>query len=259
MKLFQYGIVILTLGGLLFSSCQKVIDIDLNSEDPQIVIEGTFTAGETTHHVRITNTLNFNQTVAYPTVDNATVMVTDNLGNSQPLTFVSDGQYYVNNYPVVEGRSYTLTVVVDGKSYVAVSTVPNQVLIDTLMVGVYPFGQEAFNAMLPVRLDPAGVSNYYQFHLYRNGKRLSGIYLQDDQFTDGIVVQQPIFDNGGDYKTGDTAYVEMFCIDKPVYDYFFALQQNATATPANPKSNFSGGCLGYFSARTRHGASVIIP
>ena len=56
---------------------------------------------------------------------------------------------------------------------------------------------------------------------------------------------------------GDSLRVEMQNIDPGVYEYFrtlnLILSSNpvVTTTPANPKSNFSGGALGYFSAHSR--------
>lgn len=254
-----FGFFTLLIISASFISCEKVIDVDLNSDDPKVVIEGTFTAGETTHNVLITRTMNFDESGSYPTVDNAVVSVTDNLGNTQVLTFVGNGNYQTTGYPVIEGRTYTLTVVAEGKTYTAQTTAPVLVPIDNLFVLSFEFGADTINSLIPMRMDPAGVKNFYQFNLFRNSKRLEGIYLQDDAFTDGIQIQQPIFDDGGEYESGDTAFVEMFTIDEPVYNYFFALLQNQTATPANPTSNFSGGCLGYFSARSKDTASVIIP
>jgi len=254
-----FGFFTLLLVSASFISCEKVIDVDLNSDDPKVVIEGTFTAGETTHNVLITRTMNFDESGSYPTVDNAVVSVTDNLGNAQVLTFVGNGNYQTTGYPVIEGRTYTLTVVADGKTFTAQSTAPGQVPLDNLFVLSFEFGADTINSIVPLRMDPAGVKNFYQFNLFDNGKRLKGIYLQNDAFTDGIQIQEPIFDNDGAYQSGDTAFVEMFIIDEPVYNYFFALLQNQTATPANPTSNFSGGCLGYFSARSKDTASVIIP
>lgn len=253
-----YYILLAFLAMALFS-CEKVIDVNLNDEDPKVVIEAMFTAGETTHQVVITKTLNFSEAEPYPVVDNAVVTVTDNLGNSQVLSYAGNGVYETTGYAVVEGRTYTLTAVIDGQTYTALSTVPTAVPIDQLTVLSFQFGPDTVNALIPLRMDPAGVKNFYQFNLFNNSERVSGIYLQDDAFSDGIQVQQPIFDNEGSYKSGDTAFVEMYGIDEPVYNYFFALLQNQTATPANPTSNFSGGCLGYFSARTKDTASVIIP
>jgi hypothetical protein len=251
------GVFALLAVGSYLVSCQKVIKIKLNEKDQKIVIEGNFIAGETTSSVTVTKTLNFDQVGPYPTIDNAVVTVTDNLGNAQVLTFTGSGTYQTTAYPIMEGRTYTLTVTIAGSVYTASSTVPSMVEIDTLKVLQFAFGPDTMNAVVPVRTDPAGVRNFYQFNLYQNSERITGIYLQSDDFVDGIVSEEPVF--GGEYESGDTAEVEMFCIDEPVYNYFFGLLQNQTATPANPTSNFSGGCLGYFSAKTKHTATVIIP
>jgi hypothetical protein len=258
MKIFQiFSLLTVLAAGIFFGSCEKVIDVDLNKEDPKIVIEGRFTAGETASTVLITRTLNFDETGPYPTIDNAVVTVIDNLGNAQVLTFSGNGIYTTNGYPIVEGRSYTVSVTVDGTTYTATSTVPSLIEIDTLKILDIAFGPDTIHALIPARYDAAGVANYYQFDIYRNGERVPGIFLQNDDFTDGILVEEPLF--AEDIESGDTALVNMYCIDQPVFNYFFALLQNETATPANPTSNFSGGCLGYFSARTKHTATVIIP
>lgn len=263
MKAFQQFkpasvLALVALVTVFFASCTKVIDVDLNTDDPKIVVEGFVTEGETEHIVTVTRTLNFDEDQAFPTVDNAIVSITDNLGNAQTLTFIGQGKYQATAYPGVSGRTYTVSVSVDGTIYTASGTIPQVVEIDSLYVQQFAFGGDTVNALVPARFDPAGIENYYQFTLYNNDERLEGINLQDDQFTDGNYVVQPLF--AGDFQSGDTAVVEMYGIDKPVYKYFLALTQNSNgATPANPTSNFSGGCLGYFSARTKDVKSVIVP
>lgn len=236
----------------ILTSCEKVIDLDLNSEDPKYVVEGTVTKDSTVHTVRITRTLNFDETTSYPTVDNAIVTITDNMGNTTTLALVSPGVYQTANYLGVEGRIYTINVSVDGKSFSSSSTMPLQVPIDSLTLEEFPFGPEPFYALVANRQDPAGIRNYYRFNLYKGNDRFSGIYLQDDQFSDGVEVLEPIF--GGDYTSGDTAVLEMMCIDAPTHKYFYTLSVNAGGTggavPANPDSNFGIQCLGYFSAQT---------
>jgi hypothetical protein len=258
MKTFKiFSICAMLLTGSFLMSCEKVIDIKLDEADQKVVVEGIFIAGETISTVTVKKSMSFDETSAYPTIDNATVTVVDNLGNSQVLTFTGNGTYQTNNYMVVEGRTYTLTVIADGKTYTATSTVPSMVEIDTLKVLQFAFGPDTLNAIVPVRTDPAGVRNFFVFHMYQNSERIDGIYLQSDDFADGIVSEEPLF--GGEYDHGDTATIDMFGVDEPVYNYFFALLQNQTATPANPASNFSGGCLGYFSARTKHTKSLVLP
>ncbi len=65
-------------------------------------------------------------------------------------------------------------------------------------------------------------------------------------------------------RSKDTVMVEMRCIDKAVYDYFYSLDQISStngnsATPANPVSNILGGALGYFSAHTVRKVAAVIP
>lgn len=243
---------------ILITSCTKVIDVDLNSQDPKFVIEGFVTLGETTHRVTITKTLNIDESSAFPTVNNATVTLSDNLGNSQNMTFIGEGIYEASGFPVFEGRTYTLTVSVDSKVFIASETMPQTVLLDTLQTFPFSFGPTTINAIVPVRTDPAGIKNFYQFHLIDNDTLKSGIYIQSDQYNDGNVMMEPIFAEGID--SGDTVVVEMFGISEVVYDYFFTLLQNEQgATPANPTSNFSGGALGYLSVRTKQTKEIIIP
>lgn len=256
----NFCIIFVSLMSLaLVVSCQKVIDLDLNSTDPKYVIEGIVTSGETVHQVRITRTLNFDEAAPYPAVENAVVVLSDNAGNIQTLTQVSPGLYETIGFLGVEGRTYTISVSVDGKMFTAQSTIPQKVTLDTLEILGIPFGLDTFKTIVPKYLDPAGTRNYYQFDMYQNSERLDGFYLQDDQFSDGVWNERPIF--AGDYSTGDTAKVIMYCIDKPVYKYFFTLDANtgSTAAPANPESNFGKECLGYFTARTQGERSIVVP
>lgn len=243
---------------LVFSSCEKVIDIDLNDTEQKVVIEGSILRGDTLQRVRITKTQNFDESTAPPTVDNAVVTVVDNLGNAATFTSVGNGWYELTAYPGVEGRTYTLTAVVDGTTYSGSSTMPVYQPIDSLYVEFYPFGVDTIISLVPAHFDQQGISNYYQFHVYTNGIRDKGVYLQNDQFTDGNLTVDPLFIS--ELELEDTVRVDLFCIDKPVYTYFNQLGVNlsSSATPANPISNLSGGCMGYFSARTFHSRTIIV-
>lgn len=242
---------------IVLSSCEKVIDIDLNSEDPKVVIEAYFYEGDSTHTVTITKTLNFDETQAFPQVNNATVTISDNLGNTAAFISNGDGTYTLNNFPGIGGRTYTLTVLVDGKTYTAQSVMAQPVIMDDLLVDLIPFGQDTFKTVVPVFQDPGGIANYYSYHVFQNGIRRGDINLQDDQFIDGNISLQPLFLS--ELNLGDTIRVDMFGIDKPIWQYFNQLQVNTTSgtTPANPVSNFSGGCMGFFSARTINSKTIV--
>jgi hypothetical protein len=122
--------------------------------------------------------------------------------------------------------------------------------------------------------DPAGKGNSYLFRQYRNGKLNNAIFVQNDEFTDGNHISQVLRTRSSSstdpneldkLKTGDSLRVEMQNIDPGAYEYFRTLALILTAggapttTPANPKSNFSGGALGYFSAHSRRVLTIKVP
>ncbi len=259
MKATLYSLGILSfLASLLFvTSCQKVINVDLNDASANIVVEGEVLVGDTTHRVKITRTMNFDEPSNFPTVENAVVTVVDNLGNVGTFTHVGAGVYELSSYPGVEGRTYTLTVVVDGKTYSASSTMPQNVLMDSLYVEQIPFGADTFSLVTPERLDPTGIANYYQFRITQNGEVYDGITLQTDQLYDGNVIVEPLFLE--ELEINDTIKVDMFSITKAAWTYHNQLLNNSTgqSTPANPVSNFSGGCLGFFSTRGASSKTII--
>jgi len=240
------------------SSCEKVINVDLNDTEQKVVIEGAILRGDTVQRVRITKTQNFDESTSPPAVDNAVVTVVDNLGNAATFTSVGNGWYELSAYPGFEGRTYTLSAVVEGTTYSGSSTMPFFQPLADLVVEFYPFGADTLIGLVPAHFDQQGISNYYQFHVYVNGTRDKGVYIQDDQFTDGNLVVEPLFVS--DLELGDTVRVDLFCIDKPIHTYFNQLGVNSSssATPANPISNLNGGCLGYFSARTFDSRTIIV-
>ena len=241
-----------------FASCTKVIDVDINDKDPKYVIEGFVTLGETTHRVSITKSQNLSESSVTPTVDNAIVVLSDDLGNSQTMSLVAPGIYEVSSYPVSEGRTYSLSVNIASEVFVASGKMMQDVVLDTLETFAFSFGPTSINALVPVRQDPGGIDNYYKFNIFANQIAKPGIFIQEDAFNDGNLMMEPIFADG--IESGDTVNVEMFGIDESVFKYFYTLQQNEQgATPANPTSNFSGGCLGYFSVRTKSVKQIVIP
>ncbi len=128
-----------------------------------------------------------------------------------------------------------------------------------------PRAKDTAYAYLPVFFDPADVQNNYLFFLYVNGKKDKGFgNVFNDNFINGVRNQRPII-GGQDFKvtSKDVITVEMQCIDKSAYDYFYSLDQitgnGNSATPANPVSNITGGALGYFSAHTVRKATAVIP
>ncbi|MEO8085206.1 MAG: DUF4249 domain-containing protein [Bacteroidota bacterium] len=252
--------VSLVISTFVFSSCKKVIDIDLNDSNPQFVIEANIINDGTPCTVDITKTINFSESNNFPAVTNAIVTLSDNAGNSENLQMTSNGHYTSSTITGVQGRTYTLNVNVDGKTFNAVSTLPYEVNLDSAWVqDLLIFGSNSYS-VIPEYKDSSGTMNFYRFKLFVNDTLDKNIFLEDDVFTDGRTVTIPLFGEI-EIEAGDTLRLQMMCIDKPAYLFFFSLaslQNGSTGAPANPVSNFSGGCLGYFSAHTLMEKTMVV-
>ena len=78
---------------LLSYSCEEIINVDLNSADPKIVIEGTVTDQPGPYTVTITKTTDYYNPASYPAVSGAQVRIVDDLGFSEQLHETTDGIY----------------------------------------------------------------------------------------------------------------------------------------------------------------------
>lgn len=252
-------IVALFIVSAIFSACEKEIDVDLNSSQPQIVIEGNITDQPGPYYVKISKSVNFSDANNFPQVSNALVIISDNTGITDTLTEISAGLYQTNIITGVVGNTYNLSVNVEGKSYYANSTMPNKVTLDSLRFTAFSNpGSENSYLVVPVYTDPANQSNNYRFVLSVNGVLDKSYIVFDDNVSNGEVNERPIISNSDDEITlGDTVSIEMRCIDDNTYLYFFALGEIASGgpgggiTPNNPPNNIVGNkSLGYFAAYT---------
>ncbi|MEP7264786.1 MAG: DUF4249 domain-containing protein [Bacteroidota bacterium] len=261
MKTIKYIVLFLTV--VITSSCEKVIDVDLNDSDQQLVIEGVVQDDVHPATVKITRSLNFSQANNFPSVNDATVIISDDAGNTDTLPLVSPGVYQSDSVLPLSGRTYYLTVQTGGKLYTSKSQMPFLVEFDSLGMDSLSFAGATNYSIIPYHYDPAGVKNCYRYKLFVNGQADKNILVDNDDYTDGKNVSRPLFTDQ-EMEPGDNITVEMFNIDAAVYLYYFSLSQSGagpdeSATPANPVSNINGGSLGYFSAQTKKTKSIIIP
>lgn len=254
----QVKILIVFTGLVSLFSCKKVITVQLNNSPTQIVVIGEVTNGPGPYTVSITSSVNFSQPNVFPPVSGAQVFITDNHGLADTLTEVSPGNYNTHTYwQGLPGNSYTLSIVVSGKSYSAVSTMPMPVPLDSVSFqkSVGDNGKTQIQAVINFQ-DPPDVANYYQFKEKVNDTALTKIFIFQDRLSNGKYITQPLDNDSSALKIRDRLSVSMYSIDENVFRYFYELRQLLNAnpfnetTPANPDTNLSNGALGYFSAHT---------
>lgn len=259
------GIKILTFffATLSLFSCEKVIQIDFKDSDARIVIEGELTDDASQPQtITISKSTDFQTTNDQLFVSGAVVLISDDQGNSVQLTETSPGKYQTTNLAGISGRTYNLSVNYDGKEYSSTCTMPQKTPIDSLGVLKTPgFGPipPAIN-IIPNFQDIAGIRNFYRVKMKINGT-FAESFMYDDEFSDGVYNHQPLRAFNAEIHPLDTVEIHMMNIDKAVYTYLSNLTGDGfdnSATPANPKSNISGGALGYFSAYASQKMSIIV-
>jgi len=249
---------------VLFASCEKVIDVDLNKATPQIVIEANLLEGTHNFKVRVSQTSSYFDNQASPAIINAHVILHDS-SNTMELQNSGNGYYQLENYTAVSNANYILTVTVDGNSYNATSFMPPAVELDSLIYEYVPnadVSQSGYRVMCSWK-DPINVTNYYRLISSKNNVaelKSNNLIALEDRLSDGLSVTVPLYSTI--YQENDTVKVSLLSIDKNGYDYFNTLSQvamnnNGTA-PANPNTNFTGGALGYFVAASSSDKTIII-
>lgn len=249
-------------------SCTKVITPKLDSDAGTLDIEANVTDLDTVQEIFLRTNVPVSATNRYPSVSHATVTATDDDGNRYTFTEAQPGEYASASFAGIAGKTYTLQVQVGTQQYVATSTMPQLVRMDSLTGKNRPLNrpqdgrdQKVISVYFQ---DPAGISNQYRFIEWVNGVQVNSVFAYDDQLTDGRYVTLELLEQDIDIYAGDTVRVEMQCIDQPMYTYWFALESqqannfNGAVAPANPPTNISPGTLGYFSAHTTQTLMLIV-
>lgn len=243
---------------LTLSACTDVIEIDLNSSNPKFVIEGKITNRVGDCEVKITKTTDFFNPDFPPPVHDAEVFIYDNLGDTLALLETFPGVYTHATGTAVTGRTYILSIKAEGESFSAQSVMPALVPLDSisqqLAIRQTPGKDPNYNLMAHFK-DPEGTGNRYRMRVFKGPLLEDNNPVQSDEnlIKDGSAVTLPM--RGVNYKTGELARLELWCVDPVLYQYFSTLGnssqapgQGISAAPGNPISNLSDGALGYFGA-----------
>ncbi len=253
-------------------ACQKVIVIDLNSADPQVVVEGFVEEGGQPY-VYLSYTGNYFDSNNFLKVKGAIVSISDGTGLTVLLDEITDGVYRSKTTLGVTGRTYTLNILADGQEYSGSSVMPELATIDSLTF-VYspktPFTEAGKYVTFYFR-EPAGVGNNYLFSFYQNGvipeaTNHAGegpFFVYEDEFFDGLNFDFVFYP----FPTfpGDLITIELVSLDDAGFEFYNTL--NATLNsksggfselPQNPVTNMSEGAIGYFGAVAISRKTIII-
>jgi hypothetical protein len=253
---------------ILLTSCEDVIEVELNYMKPKLVIEGVINDVDNQCNIKLSKTTDYFNPKTNPAISDAVVTLTDNAGTILNFNEIEPGIYLAESFHAKPNINYTLNVLSEGYEYVANATVPQKVNIDSL---TYLYNSESLFYEVGYVVschfsDPEEVHNFYRLKTYNisdrtKAKNSKDIY-NDDMFNGNKVELPWSYDV---YQQNDTVVVELYTLDEQTYNYYKTLfpisggaEMMSFTTPANPNTNINNRALGYFGAYTISRDTIII-
>jgi hypothetical protein len=230
----QTLIPILFLFALLFSACEDTVDIQVSEGTPALVVEGWLTNRPESHYVKLYSTKALGGSNEFQPVGNASLLLSDDAGNSEQLRERSSGNYEISAIKGVEGRTYTLRIQTTEGSYEVVSKMPRlSINTDSLSFkyeeksiiydqsGYYPY---IYGKELP------GKGDYLQIKLFKNNKYLNSvndINIFSDEFVDGNYINMGLQIDSA-FTQGDSIRAEVWSHTESAYRFWVDIQTQLT-------------------------------
>ena len=232
-KIIFYLIAII---GFFTTSCEDVIDVDLDDAAPKLVIEAAInwrkgTAGNQ-QKIKLTTTSGFYST-EIPKVSGATVSIKNNANivfNFVEIT--NTGEYVCSNFVPTINEKYTLTVISKGSTYTASETLQAVASITKIVQnnqGGFTGNDKEIKTFYQ---DPAGASNYYLYKYVYSNRKKSDFYVDEDEFFNGNEFFS--ISQNDELKKDDTIEVSHFGISKAYYNYMSILVSIAGNSGGGP-------------------------
>ena len=258
LKLFLFISIIVSFG------CQKVLNINIKNPNAKIVIDGVITDGMGPYFVTVSRATDINLAAQYSIKDNAKIYIWDDFGQRDTLIKIKNGVYQTVALRGIIGRTYHIEVHIDNKIYTASNKIPNKINLDQIELDSLSFNGINIYSIIPKFTDPLSTGNFYRFVQKINDTLDNTIYLLSDNTNNGLVNKTPLISINAAIriKRKDSVRVEMQCINKEEFEYFSTLSQqtnfgiNANTAPSNPKTNFNGDVLGFFSCHSSEFKSI---
>jgi hypothetical protein len=210
-----------------FFSCEDVIDVDVPTSEPRLVIDASINwfKGTTGNDQVIKLTLTapyFNTNV--PPANNAQVSVSDENGNV--FQFEEDGNtglYYNNDFIVEINGIYNLTIIYENETYIGTETllaVPEIEFVEQNLEGGITGEDTEIKAYF---MDPANEENYYFFEFIPSTPVIPTLDTFKDEFVNGNQIFGFYVEE--DLNPGDEVIIRNHGVSKRFYEFMYILLQ----------------------------------
>lgn len=286
------GVAFLFCTLLGFLSCEKEVNINLDTGEPSLVIEGGI-ENDLPPVVLLTKSIGYFEKLDLETLQNtavhgAEVYVSDGIKRVRLKEYsldtgINGNKFYYYSivdftnpvFPPVDSvilgeleKYYTLTVIVDGKTYESTTKIPTPTQVDSIRTTVpaRPNPDQNSRILRVYFRDPDTAGNYLRYYTSLNGSpmypALNSVF--NDEIINGTAFDSEFplgeprsttrsFDSLGVCYPGDTVRLKWTAIEKRVYDFWSTYEYSLGtlgspfATPIQVKSNINNGALGVWA------------
>jgi hypothetical protein len=231
----------------LFTSCEKVVEIDVPSIEPKLIIDASFeiffdkSPITAKVNVKLTSSADyFDETI--PIVTNAIVFLTD-LSNNTIIVFSdsnADGSFEpITPFIPADNTSYELTVIYKNETYKGVATkVKSTPFIDAFQGDQTLFSGKETELKISF-FDAPIVENYYLFDFSKD------LFLAvDDRFFNGAEYNFSFFYQEDELVLPETLTIKMSGITKEYFSYFRVLINQSGQNSGGPFESVPSSLLG---------------
>ena len=242
-KIYIY--TILTV--LLFSNCEKVVDIDVPTIEPKLIIDASFEVlfneSPVTANMAVKLKLStdyFDETI--PTVSDAIVFLT-NTADGSVINF-SDVNLNGNFAPIInfipkDAIEYELTVIYKSEIYKGNATKVKSTQIDSAIQGDETLFSGKETEVKVTFKDNGDNENYYLFNFTNN------LFLPlEDRFFNGTNYNFSFFYQEDEIEVPTNVTVTMSGITKDYFTYFRILQNQSGTSGGGPFQSVPSSLLG---------------
>ncbi|SHJ10598.1 DUF4249 domain-containing protein [Algibacter luteus] len=240
---------VIVLFSLFFISCEDVIDVDLDTSEPRLVIDASInwikgTTGETQFIKLSLSAPYFDESI--PAASGASVLITDS--NSNTYNFIEEGAsgIYVNDSFVPEiGMVYNLLINYNNEIYTASETLMPVVPIEFVeQKNDGGFAGDEIEIKV-FYTDPGGIDNYYLFEFIKTSSNSLNLEVYDDEFNDGNRIFA--FHSDETLEAGDELIIRNAGVSERYYEFFNILLQQTDEQSGDPfqtqPATVRGNCI----------------
>ena len=234
---------------ILATSCEDVINVDLNTSEPKLVIEASINWYKGTigneQYIKLTLTAPYFDT-SVPPANGAQISITD--ANNNTYNFIEDGNtgiYTNNSFQPILNETYNLIIVYSGETFTATETLKPVASIDYVEQndnGGFSGNETELKAFYT---DPEDEDNYYFFEFRSDIPVIPSLEVYSDEFTNGNQIFG--FYTEEDLETNDLVTIRNFGVSERFYEYMFILLQQNNEDGGGPfqtqPATIRGNCI----------------